>query len=82
MMDMGHLGEAVWMLRDIGLGEEFIANMQRAAMPEVGVKTSLFGSLLNRLRAYNHARRDAGKISVNGYRVIELLRKVSFGVLD
>jgi hypothetical protein len=34
------------------------------------------------LRDYNHARRDAGKIAVSGYRMRELIRKLSFGVLD
>ena len=82
MMDMGYFGEAMWMLRDLGVDEEHIARMREAATPKGSPKVSVFSAAINRMRVYNHARRDAGKISVNGYRATELLRKLTFGVLD
>jgi FkbM family methyltransferase len=82
MMDMGYFGEAMWMLRGLGVDENDIAKMRDAATPEDNAKVSIFGAAFKRLSAYNHARRDAGKMSINGYRVIELFRKLTFGVLD
>jgi FkbM family methyltransferase len=82
MLDMGYAGEAVWMLADLGVDGDEITRLRDAAARPASHAPSGARAVIRRLQDYNHARRDAGKLSISGYRAKELLRKLSLGLLD
>ena len=71
-------GEAVWLLRDLGIDEAVISRIS-----DLGAHhRSPLGRFIHYAMSINRSRRSAGKVAIDGPRLREIARKLSFGVLN
>lgn len=74
LLALGHIGEASWLLRDLGVEEQLAEDLVSARREEP--------TWLHRVRAINRQRRSEGKLAFSINRTRDLMRKLSVGIFE